>query len=63
MSKTIKLKKLSKTDSIIEYVKSNRKESREEELMNLSGFTSSHKVFKSKKAYSRKSKYKNSPLI
>lgn len=45
-----KIKKL----SISEYIKANRKGSREAELENSSGFKSTHKIHKSKKIYNRK---------
>jgi hypothetical protein len=38
----------------IDYVKANRKGSREAELMNRTGWVSVHKVHKSKKQYNRK---------
>jgi hypothetical protein len=53
MSDTIKFKK-SKKDFTIDYVKANKKRSRDEELEGMSGFTSTHKIFKSKKHYSKK---------
>jgi hypothetical protein len=46
--------KLTKKDII----KANRKGSREAELENSTGFKKSHKVHKSKKAYTRKTKHK-----
>ena len=42
-----------------DYIKANRKGSRDAELENSTGFTSMHKVHKNKKAYSRKLKHKN----
>jgi len=43
-------------DEIIEYVRANRKGSREAELENNRGFKSIHKVHVSKKVYKRKNK-------
>lgn len=40
------------------YIKANRKGSRDAELMNSTGWSSTHKVHKSKETYNRKSKYK-----
>lgn len=40
--------------TINDYVKANRKGSREAELMNSTGWVSVHKVHKSKKQYNRK---------
>jgi hypothetical protein len=40
--------------TITDYVKANRKGSREAELMNSTGWVSVHKVHKSKKQYDRK---------
>jgi hypothetical protein len=42
-----------------DYIKANRNGSRQAELEDQTGFTSKHKVHKSKKAYTRKSKHKN----
>jgi len=42
----------------IDYIKANRKGSRDAELENATGFISIHKVHKSKKTYSRKGKQK-----
>ena len=55
MAKTFKK---SKSEKELDYVKANRKGSREAELEISSGFTSKHKVHKSKKAYSRKPKHR-----
>lgn len=41
-------------------LKANRKGSREAELENSTGWTRVHKVHKSKKSYTRKSKHRNS---
>jgi len=41
----------------MDYVKANRKGSREAELMNENGFKSKHKIHKGLKPYSRKNKY------
>ena len=46
----------------MDYVKASRKGSRDAELENSSGFKSTHKVHKSQKQYSRKSKYKDDYL-
>ena len=43
-----------------DYIKANRKGSRQAELENSTGFTSMHKVHKSIKNYSRKIKHRNS---
>ena len=42
-----------------DYIKANRKGSREAELENSTGFRGTHKVHTSKKTYSRKTKHKN----
>lgn len=42
-----------------DYIKANRKGSRDAEIENSTGFNSVHKVHKNKKAYSRKLKHKN----
>ena len=42
-----------------DFIKANRRGSREAELETQTGFSSKHKVHKSKKAYSRKNKHKN----
>ena len=39
-------------------IKMNRKASRDESLVDSNGWTATHKVHKSKKAYSRKEKHK-----
>ena len=41
-----------------DYIKANRKGSREAELENQTGWCRSHKVHRSKKNYSRKTKHK-----
>jgi len=41
-----------------DYIKANRKGSREAELMNSTGWKSSHKIHKDKTMYSRKQKHK-----
>lgn len=41
-----------------DYIKANRKGSRDAELENSTGFNSVHKVHKNKKAYTRKLKHK-----
>ena len=46
-------------NSTMEYVKANRRGSREAELENSTGWSSSNKVHKDKNAYSRKKKHKN----
>lgn len=46
----------------IDYIKANRRGSREAELENATGFTSIHKVHRNKKAYSRKNKHKKRNL-
>ena len=48
-----------KKDKLIDYIKSNRKGSREAELEFSTGFSSKHKIHKSKKTYTRKKKHKN----
>jgi len=53
---TIKIK----IATVEDYVKANRKGSREAELeLNNNGWTTKHKVHRSKKQYTRKSKHKN----
>jgi len=42
----------------LDYIKANRKGSREAELESENGFTQTHKVHKSQKNYSRKTKHK-----
>jgi len=42
----------------IDYVKANRKGSREAELEDQTGWSAKNKIHKSKKTYTRKSKYK-----
>lgn len=46
----------------IDYIKANRRGSRDAELENATGFTSTHKVHRNKKAYSRKDKHKKRNL-
>lgn len=58
MAKSKKTKKVSPEEFKELYLKANRRGSREAELEGLTGFTSKHKVHKSKKAYSRKGKRK-----
>lgn len=43
----------------IDYIKANRKGSREAEIEDSTGWASKHSVHKSKKTYSRKVKHKN----
>jgi hypothetical protein len=43
----------------MDFIKASRKGSRDAELENSTGFKSTHKVHKSQKNYSRKTKYKN----
>lgn len=43
----------------LDYIKANRKGSREAELEDEEGWTQKHKVHKSKKNYSRKIKHRN----
>ena len=45
-----------------DYIKANRKGSRDAELENSTGFNSMHKVHASKKTYNRKIKHKNVTL-
>ena len=42
-----------------DYIKANRKGSRDAEIENSTGFNGTHKVHKSKKNYTRKEKHKN----
>jgi hypothetical protein len=58
MARTKKFKKPSKNQLTIDCIKTAKKQCREVELLTASGFISSHKVFKSQKDYSRKSKHK-----
>jgi len=46
----------------IDYIKANRKGSRDAELEDATGFTSMHKVHRNKKAYNRKDKHKKRNL-
>lgn len=43
---------------VIDYIKANRKGSREAEIENSTGFIGSHKIHTSKKTYTRKEKHK-----
>lgn len=52
-------KKLKTKLTIEDYIKASRRGSREAELENQSGWTAKHKVHKSKKNYTRKTKHKN----
>lgn len=56
MSKTNK--KPSKKESDLLYIKASRRGSRDAELESENGFTSKHKIHKSKKSYSRKPKHR-----
>jgi hypothetical protein len=58
MAKTKKFRKPSKREMDEDYLKANRKGSREAELENASGWAGKSKVHKSKKEYSRKPKHK-----
>ena len=49
---------MSKSKKFNDYVKANRRGSRDAELESESGWTSKHKIHKSEKNYSRKTKYK-----
>ena len=51
--------KKKRNNKVIDYVKANRKGSREAELEITCGFNGTHKVHKSKKTYTRKPKHKN----
>jgi hypothetical protein len=42
----------------VDYIKANRRGSREAELEHSTGFTSKHKIHSSKKVYTRKLKHK-----
>ena len=44
---------------VVDYIKANRKGSRDAELEDSTGWKSSHKVHASKKTYTRKRKHKN----
>ena len=57
MARTKRFQKPTKNQLTIDCIKTAKKHSREAELLTASGFTATHKVFKSKKAYSRKSKF------
>ena len=50
------MNKKQKSNKTLDILKANRKGSRDAELENSNGFKSTHKVFKSKKTYNRKSK-------
>lgn len=56
MSKTKKYVK-SKNSSTVDFMKAVKKADREIELEHSNGFVSTHKTHKSKKTYSRKSKF------
>lgn len=60
MAKTKKFRKPSKEEKAEMYIKANRKGNRDAELEDATGFISKNKVHKSKKAYSRKPKHKES---
>jgi hypothetical protein len=49
---------MKKNNKYMDYIKANRKGSRAAALENSTGFTSIHKVHKSKKQYTRKIKHK-----
>jgi hypothetical protein len=54
------MKKSTRTNSSYkDYIKANRKGSRDAELEDSTGWSAKHKVHVSSKAYSRKMKYKN----
>lgn len=57
MAKTKKFRKPSKREMDEDYLKANRKGSREAELENECGWVGKNKVHKSKKSYSRKPKH------
>lgn len=57
MARTKKFSK-SKEEKELDYVKANRRGSREAELENATGFKSMHSAHKSKKAYNRKPKHR-----
>jgi hypothetical protein len=57
MAKTKKFHKPSKEETAEMYIKANKKGSRDAEIENATGFITTHKVHKSKKAYSRKPKH------
>ncbi len=44
---------------VVDYIKANRKGSRDAELEDSTGWKSSHKVHESSKSYTRKKKHKN----
>ena len=44
---------------VVDYIKANRKGSRDAELENSTGWNSTHKVHPSKKTYTRKQKHKD----
>ena len=53
-----KRKKIRIMKIVIDYIKANRKGSREAEIENSTGFIGSHKIHTSKKTYTRKEKHK-----
>lgn len=53
------MSKKNKHSKLMDYIKANRKGSREAELEDSNGFKSKHKIHKSKKSYTRKIKHKN----
>lgn len=57
MSKTKKFRK-SNEQKMNDYIKANRRGSRDAEMENSNGFVSVNKAHKSKKSYSRKPKHK-----
>lgn len=59
MAKTKKFRKPSQKELNEDYLKANRKGSRDAELENQSGWAGKSKVHKSKKEYSRKPKHGN----
>jgi len=46
----------------VDYIKANRRGSREAELENSTGWTATHKIHKTEKIYSRKKKHKSEGL-
>ena len=50
---------MKKKDKFKDYIKANRKGSRDAELENGSGWKATHKIHSSKKDYKRKPKHKN----
>jgi hypothetical protein len=53
---------MSKTNKFNDYIKANRRGSRDAELENKTGFTAVDKTHKSKKQYNRKEKFKKDLL-